>query len=292
MDDSYERQLAEIVTRLPRRPCVVALLPTIPLDQAAALASDVAQSIGAAQPGHTLLTSFEEGPARLDHEIGVEDGRGLTDVLSKRAAMAEVAAHGRARRFIYVPAGSEAAAGVSLLRSPGWRALSQAAVRGGGTVLALVPADVFVAAFRASDNGSANSAAASKPLFDALVWLGPARGPTADIREAALASGALDLGSVQLPGMPVDSGDSAPQPSEPDQDPSAAVAPPARSTPIAILGSPNRRQLRREANRRAVRMTLVLLLLGLLGAAAAYFVSAWPQHSDGPQIDIPAANRP
>ncbi len=285
MDETYERQLADIVARLPRRPCVVALVPTIPLDQAAALASDVAQSIGAAQPGHTILTSFEESPARLDHEIGVEDEHGLTDVLSRRAMMAEVSAHGKARRFIYVPVGASGAAGESLLRSPAWRALSRSALRGGGSVLAFVPSDVFDATLRASRNGSSEFGS----LFDALIWLGPPTGAGQEIRDTASASGALDLGSVQLPGP------SPPRAADATIDVPTAAAPTATKSPASngirtregrpggphlgiITAGSGRLRRRPKAQRQAKRtgLFLLLILMGILGAAAVYFVASSP----------------
>ncbi|MDX1577331.1 MAG: hypothetical protein R3266_02560, partial [Gemmatimonadota bacterium] len=95
MEETYEGRLRRLAEGVPERPCVVALVPTIDPEEAAALANDLARSVGAGRGGHTLLMSFETAPARLDHEIGLEEGPGLTDVLSGRAAMREVAAPGR-----------------------------------------------------------------------------------------------------------------------------------------------------------------------------------------------------
>ncbi|MCG8467076.1 MAG: hypothetical protein MJB57_02570 [Gemmatimonadetes bacterium] len=190
MDETYERELRDIVAAMPTEPCIVALVPTIPLTEASALASDVAQRVGASRAGHTLLTTFESGDARLDHEIGVEGGSGLSDVLSQSATMVGVAARGGARRFIYIPAGVSALDGEVLLRSSAWRALSSSAVRRGGTILALIPPPVLEAV---------SEARGERPRFEGLVWLGPKTGATERLRRAAFAIAAIELGRVSPP---------------------------------------------------------------------------------------------
>jgi len=195
MEKTYERHLTEIVAAMPTEPCIVALVPTIPLEDAAALASDVAQRVGKSRSGHTILTSFESHPSRIDHEIGVEGGAGLTEVLSKDVPMARAAAPGKARGFIYLPAGSGALRGEVLLRSEAWRMLSASMVKGGGTVLAVVPSTVFEAVNEGRSEGAGRR-------FDALVWLGPSGRSRQGVHRAAIASGARDLGGLQLPAGP------------------------------------------------------------------------------------------
>lgn len=190
MDETYTRQLDGLAGALPPGPCRIALVPTIPATDAAALASDLAQVIGRGRSGHTLLFSFEPGPGRLDHEVGVEDAGGLVDVLAGRVRLADIAAHGKARGFIYVPAGKGANPGAALLGSAAWRALSGSAVRRGGTVLAFLPREVHD-----------DAPSGAKSLFDLQVWLGPP-GPAA----AWPVAGAVDLPgrSVAAPQAPVD----------------------------------------------------------------------------------------
>ncbi len=195
MEETYERHLAEIVAAMPKEPCVVALVPTIPLQDAAALASDVAQRVGKSRRGHTILTSFESYPSCIDHEIGVEGGKGLTEVLSKDVSMAGAAAPGAARGFIYLPAGGGALRGEVLLRSEAWRMLSASVVKSGGTVLAVVPPTVFTAVNEGRSEGAGRR-------FDAVVWLGGSRRSQKGVQLAAIASGARDLGGVQLPSGP------------------------------------------------------------------------------------------
>ncbi len=191
MEEAYERQLDLLAEAAGPDQGRIALVSTIPLQQAAALASDLAQTIASRRPGHTLLISLEDGPSRLDHEIGVEGGGGLTDVLRGRATMSRVAARARARRFIYVPAGAAPADAAALVRSRAWEALVAAARRGRGTVLAFLAVDVLE-----------DLARPPRPVgrFDAVVWLGGEPPGWAGPRAAAAALGMRELGALPLPG--------------------------------------------------------------------------------------------
>ncbi|MFV1986421.1 MAG: hypothetical protein ACC682_04030 [Gemmatimonadota bacterium] len=158
MEKTYERQLESVVAAVPDGGCLLALVPTIERDQAAALASDLAQFVGRGRTGHTLLVSVEDPPAALDHEIGVEGGGGLTQVLAGETSVAQVAAHGRARGFIYVPAGEAAAAASRVWGSRAFRSLVSNAVARGAVVLAFVAEEVV--------------AETSLPGPGGVVWLG------------------------------------------------------------------------------------------------------------------------
>ncbi len=159
MEKTYELQLESVVDAVSDDGSFLALVATIERDQAAALASDLAQFVGRSRTGHTLLISVEDAPVALDHEIGVEGGAGITQVLAGESSVARVAAHGRARGFIYVPAGDQAAAASEVWGSKAFRAFAENAVTRGGTVLAFVDEEVLVGA--------------SPTRAGAVVWLGP-----------------------------------------------------------------------------------------------------------------------
>ena len=170
IEETYEGQLAEIAGRVPGGGCVVLLVPTTDVDQAAALANDLAQLIGREKIGHTLLFSLEASPSVLDHEIGVEQDVGVVDILARKVTVAQAAAHGRARGFIYVPAGRHGPAEAGLIRSAAWRGLTASAMARGATVLAFVPRARFysvVGSAAGADQGS------DPPRIDGVVWLGP-----------------------------------------------------------------------------------------------------------------------
>jgi len=177
MDATYERQLAAVAGQLPEGPCLVALIPTIEADQAAGLAADFAQLAGRERPGHTILLSLEGSPAALDHEIGVEGGPGLSDILAGRITLAQGAAHGGARGYIYVPAGETASSAEALVRSAALRSLCASAVERGATVLAFAPPGVLSGDFE------------GLPI-EGLVWLGGAPTP-APARPAGRTLGTL-----------------------------------------------------------------------------------------------------
>lgn len=289
MDERYERQLAEIAERTPRAPCQVALIPTIALDQAAALANDVAQSIGEARHGHTILTSFEPAPARLDHEIGVEEGPGLSDVLAKRATLREVAALGRARGFIYVPAGAAAAPGEALLESDEWRVLVANAKRRGGTILSFIPSHILEAIVQSSTYGPG-------PQFDALIWLGSSRGEREGVRRAAIASGAVDIGGLIPPGGKLEpppvltATPPSPRRAKVPLEQAVPVGSPSRS-PLLVLPS-SRIARRRTAARRAEIFArwVFVFLVALLGAAIVYFsvLSSPSPREEEPRVQFAA----
>lgn len=196
MDDTYERQLEAVVGGLPGHPCLIALVPTIDVDQAAALAGDFAQLVGRGRPGHTLLLSLEASPAALDHEIGAEGVSGLSDILAGRITLAEGAAHGRARGYIYVPAGETPAPGEALLRSAALRSLCGSAIGRGATVLAFTPEDALSSI---ADAAAADDEAAETLPIEGVVWLGAApeagRAPSPWRTLGAL----LPPGSVHVP---------------------------------------------------------------------------------------------
>lgn len=159
MQTKYESQLESVVHDLPDGGCLIALVATIETDHAAALARDFAQLVGRSRTGHTLLVSIEYSPPALDHEIGVEGGAGLTQVLAGASTLSEVAAHGRARGFIYVPGGDAPGPPSGILASRAFRILAGNAVGRGGAVLAFMPLQVL--------DGT------EVPPVEGVVWLGP-----------------------------------------------------------------------------------------------------------------------
>jgi len=230
MNETYERQIDELAREIPERSCVVALVPTIDADQAAALAGDLAGHIARDRAGHTLLVSLEDPPAALDHEIGVEGGPGLTEILAGRATLAQVAAHGRARGYIFVPAGAGAAPGRALVASPAFRSLCDSAVSRGGTVLAFLP--------------PAAVPAEPPPHVAGLVWLGP---PAPD----EVSEGWAVLGSLPPPGGP-----------EPPPRTAASTESEARG-----LGAGAREARRRRGHRSTRILGIVLAVIVLAGLA-------------------------
>jgi hypothetical protein len=242
MNEMYERQIEEVARGIPEGPCLVALVPTIVADQAAALAGDLAQQIARGRPGHTLLVSLEDPPAALDHEIGVEGGPGLTAILAGRATVAGVAAHGRARGYVYVPAGDEAAPGRALARSPAFRSLCESAVRRGATVLAFAPA--------ATLPGDA------PPFAAGIVWLGaPAPGTAPE--------GWQMLGSLRPP-----SGPGVPEAAGSDTD--------AEPGPTG-LGASAQASRRRRDRRRGNLFVIVLAAIVLGGLALTAYALLRPR---------------
>lgn len=236
MEETYEARLDAVVARIPEEGGVIALVAMIEADQAAALASDLAQSVGRGRTGHTLLLSFEDGPSALDHEIGVEGGAGLTEVLAGKTAMAKVAAHGRARGFVYVPAGDSPAGAAALLGSTAFRSLGRNAVSRGGTVLAFVPHDVLHGA--------------SPPVVDGVVWLGS---PPDD---AGVPSGWTTLGTLLPPGTPT-------QPAiDRGHDP----------TPVARPSRSRRTSSQAERTRSPKLLTVVLVAIVLSTIAMTTFI--------------------
>jgi len=245
MNETYERQIEEVAREIPEGPCLVALVPTIGADQAAALAGDLAQQIARGRQGHTLLVSLEDPPATLDHEIGVEGGPGLTAILAGRATVAGVAAHGRARGYVFVPAGEEAAPGRALARSPAFRSLCASAVRRGGTVLAFAPA--------------ATLPPDAPPFAAGIVWLGAPAPGTAP-------AGWRTLGSLRPPsgpGVPGAAGSGA------DVE---------RGRPG--LGASVRASRRRRGRRRGRLFVIVLAALVLGGLALTAYALLRPPRSE------------
>ena len=249
MEEIYQRQLQAAADRLPGRPCRVALVPLTEPDQAAAIANDFAQLAARARNGHTLLFSLESAPAALDHEIGVEEGEGLVDILAGRVTLAGVAAHGRARGHIYVPAGRHARDPAAMLRSRAWDALARSALERGGTVLAFVPRETW--------EERAGGA------WDGVVWLGAApgsRAPTSDDEPPA-------LGSVGLPGK-AGTGVEVPGVGGPGSGRAASPGP-------AVGRSGERRRLahaRRRTRYRRTAAVLIVLSLAVLALVAVLMV--------------------
>ena len=179
MDEKYRTSLDAAADAVPDGGCVVALVSTIESDHAAAIASDIAQLVGGGRDGHTLLLSLD---AALDHEIGVEPAEGLTEVLGGGTSLARAAAHGRARGFVFVPAGANPADPVALLESTAFRSLTASAAGRGGTVLVFVPGEAW--------------SVAKTEVIEGVIWLGPPpEGRDATARRPS-------LGSVRPPASP------------------------------------------------------------------------------------------
>lgn len=231
MSETYVNRLERIAGSLPPGPCILALVPTVTETHAAGLASDFVQRVARGRDGHTLLFSLEDAPSRLDHELGVEGGAGLVDVIEGRLRLARAATSGRARGFIYVPAGQAPGTGVDLVRSAAWRSLVDSAIGRGGTVVVFMPREVLEAARGAADEPTAR--------IDGIVWLGP---EPVDIVWLPWRV----LGSIELP----DGGASRrPSPAEPASDaepPEAAgktrSSDPGRETDPAGRGDPPRQR--------------------------------------------------
>ena len=154
-------------------------------------------------------------------------------MLSGAATMAEVAAHGRARGYIYVPAGDDPAPGPALFHSPAFRSLCRSAIDRGGTVLAFLPEDV----------ASANAAGA--PQIDGVIWLGAAP------KAAGLQSPWKTLGTLLPPGS--------------DPHPEHGVRP----RPPIVRGASRRMRTARERRRyRVLVAMLIAVFLAALGLAA------------------------
>ena len=220
MEEKYENQLETVARAVPDEGGLIALVATIAADQAAALASDLAQSISRGRTGHTLLLSIENRPAALDHEIGAEVEAGLTEVLAGSTPLAEVASRGGARGYVYVPAGSRPADATELLSSSAFASLSASAVAKGATVLAFIPAGVL--------------RRATPPAVEGVVWLGPAPGAS------ETPTGWATVGALRPPDGPAEEPESAPA------DPAPAEPAPAEPAPAADRESPA--QPRREAS--------------------------------------------
>lgn len=262
MSESYARTLERVAGAIPGDPCVVALVPTIDPEHAAGLAGDVAQAVARGREGHTLLFSLEPAPARLDHEIGVEGGAGLVDVLEGRLPLARAAASGKARGFIYVPAGTEAPDGVDLAGRPAWRSLVESAVARRGTVLVFMPLEVL---------DSIRTEVGPRGRLDAIVWLG----------EAPMHPGTLPCpvaGALPLPG-----GRAAERP------PAAPAGPSGRTAtggPSIVRGASRRARRERERRRRRVLFAvLILAFLATLALAAIAIVRPGREAEFLPQND-------
>jgi len=269
MNETYESRIVEIARRLPEGPCLIALVPSIDRDQAAAIAGDLAQLLARGRAGHTMLLSLEDPPPALDHEIGVEGGPGLTEILAGRATLADVAAHGRARGYIFVPAGKRAAAGRTLAASTAFRSLCRSAVARGGTVLAFLAAD--------SLPGD------PPPFARGVIWLGPAP-------EGAGPDGWPTLGSVAPPGPPdpppaSDGGADAVE--TPAGTPASGTGAPEREPGGrrgAVSGAPgpgrarSRRRVERRRRGQWARLLVFLLAVAVvLGLALTAYALLWPR---------------
>ena len=290
MSETYKDRLERIAAALPPGPCVLAFVPTVTESHAAGLASDLAQQTSRGRDGHTLLFSLEPAPSRLDHEIGVEGGAGLIDVIHGRLPLARAAASGRARGFIYVPAGARPGDGVALVRSSTWRSLVESAVGRGGTVIAFLPREVLEAARGAADEPTAH--------FDGVVWLGPE--PADVVWLPWRVFGAVDLpGAARPPGGATDArgapgtadvAEATPEESA-ETDAGGAKAPtlgtpgtsrahsgggsgtPAPGAPLVVRGTSRRARRERERRRRRLLLaTMVVALFALLALAAIALV--------------------
>jgi hypothetical protein len=254
MEESYERQLESALAAFPDEGCLVALVATIELDQAAALASDLAQVIGRSRTGHTLLVAIEDAPPALDHEIGVEGGAGLTEVLAGTKTVSQVAAHGRARGFIFVPAGDSPGPAVDVLGSRALRALATTVGGRGGAMLLFLPIEALDSA--------------APPTVDGVVWLGP------EPDREAVPDGWRTLGTLLPPGF------TAPA------RPSVASSPRVASTPAPIkISGPRHGPDARKS--KAVRRPFAAALLTaavVFATALTVFVLA---RSRGPDSFIP-----
>lgn len=269
MSETYADRLKRIAGAVPRRPCVLALVPTLTTSHAAGLASDLAQRLARERAGHTLVFSLEDAPSRLDHEIGVEGGEGLTGVIEGRLPLARAAASGRARGFIYVPAGRSPAAGVDLVRSSAWRSLVESALGRGGTVVVFLPREVLEAARGAADQPTAR--------FDGVVWLGPEPPDVAWLPWRVL--GALDLPEGR-PSRSAPSASTGPPPGEEAGVTAGAGEPPGGSrhaaahvSPPLVGGASRRARQERERRRRQLLVTaMVVVFLAALAVAAIALV--------------------
>lgn len=251
MEETYERQLETIAGAIPAGGRIVGLVPTTDADQAAALAGDVAGTIGRARDGHTLLLTLDPSGS-LDHEIGVEGGAGLTEILAGKVSLARAAAHGRARGFIFVPAGGAPADGTAIAASPAFRQLCASATARGGTVLIHGPREVM-------------ETAGLEP--DGVIWLGPA--PDPDV----VPGGWSALGALLPPGPPV------PEPATP-----RPSGPSGKPLPGAPVRKPPKRSGRPQAPR-AVTATLVVVVLGAIALTAFVVARSRPPASFLPDND-------
>ena len=255
MEETYERQLQVIVDRIPAAGCVVALVPTLDDDQAAALASDAAGSIGRARRGHTLLLTLDRSGS-LDHEVGVEGGPGLTEVLAGDVSLAKAAAHGRARGFIFVPAGTTPPPQAeSVAASAALGRLCASAVERGATVLIHGrPGDVASLSFEPGG----------------VVWLGP------HPQSHTLPESWDVLGELLPPGPPTvaESPGTDPPGDDPvsvadettaEADPGDGSSPPA-GTHTVVRGPA--RSSRRRRLPGPVTITLIAVLLGAIALTA------------------------
>ncbi len=259
MSETYAARLQSIAQAVPEEPCVLALVPTIAESHAAGLASDLAQAIARGRKGHTLLFSLESGRARLDHEIGVEGGMGLTDVMEGRVPLARAAASGRARGFIYVPAGRAPRDGTRLVRSAAWRSLVESAVDRRGTVLVFAPREVLEAAHGSADEPPAR--------FEGVVWLGLPPSPPPALPWPI-------LGSVPLPGggPPSPDREAGGAPARPPIPGPAGSARPAVSDAPPLVGA-GRRRPRGARERRRRGWLPAALLIAILAAVALVAVA-------------------
>ena len=275
MDETYERQLEAVAGQLPGGPCLVALIPTIAPDQAAGLAGDLSQLVGRERAGHTILLSLEDAPAALDHEIGVEGGRGLSDILAGRITMAQGAAHGRARGYIYVPAGEAPAPGTALARSAAFRSLCVSAVARGATVLAFGSEDAFAGGAMAGDEADDADPATHALPIAGVVWLGAAPTTPAARKGATGARTAppwRTFGAVLPP-------DAAPV--------AGAGGSPAEGVKRPILTGAGRRARRRRQRRRdrLIIFVLVAAFMTVLAATAYMVLRPAPIPSKLPERD-------
>jgi hypothetical protein len=247
MEKTYERQLESVVNAVSDDGSFLALVATIERDQAAALASDLAQLVGRSRTGHTLLISIEDAQAALDHEIGVEGGAGMTQVLAGETSVARVAAHGRARGFIYVPAGEQAAAASEVWGSKAFRAFAENAVIRGGTVLAFVDEEVL---------------AGSEPTrVGGVVWLGP------EPDSPQIPPQWRSLGSLLPPGL------------------EAPVPRVSTTTPTIRFSSPRQGADARKA--KALRRPVLAVLLTAIFVAAMALTAFVLSRSRGPDSFLP-----
>ncbi|GEM_PF-1592349 len=226
----------------------------------------------------TLLVNTVTGDAGPDSVLRPEGGPGLADVVSGRSRAADVAFTPRGRSFIAIPAGESSPGLAVLSRAPAFRHLVSAAGRGGTLLLHVSETDL---AYLARTRGSDLEGLE----LDGLVLLGGASAPR------NLPAGIRVLARVE----PEARSDAASPSGAPASRRASGFSRPT-STPAIIAGSTPRNRPRTRVERVVDELRRRGATRGIGGVAAVWFVavlavwlvwqglSGWPAFEDDPAV--------
>ncbi|MFV1986604.1 MAG: SPOR domain-containing protein [Gemmatimonadota bacterium] len=205
-------------------------------ERSATVADAIATSV-ARRREHTLLLSAEPGPSPLDELLGAAGSRGLPAALEGRARLTDVAVQRVDRPFVYLPAGSDAAAIRSLLEDPVLASFVDRVRERGGTLFIVLSEETLrLDGLRILMDGYVALGDVDLPETAAgLVQFGRVRYDNSDRPDSRHGNGGPSTAGEGLPKLPP-----LPEPMEPP--PVAAATPPesvAIETPTPTPAAPN-----------------------------------------------------